>query len=452
MSGLDVLKSDRFELLYLLGQGALGTVYRAFDREKNKDVALKVLRTFTGMDIARYKQSFEAIRGIAHPNLVQLEEMLNIDGTWLFSMELVEGWDFLSYVRPSTLGFDEERLRSGLRQLALGVFALHRNGVVHRDIKPKNVLVTRAGRVVLLDLDLVTEVVVGRQVGTAGVAGTTAYMAPEQSAGSPAGAPADWYSVGVILYQALTGRLPYEGSALQVQMQKHEKAPQPPNETVLNTPSDLNDLCVNLLQYRAEDRMAGHLVLRALAVEDADVPSRISGLPGAERSTELGLYVGRQRELAFLRESLARAKQSESVSVVVSGKSGIGKTALVQEFVRRIEIDEPDALVLSGRYTLGTSVHFQAFETIVVQLSAVLWEHLDGSVNHHGADREQTSKPLLSPEDARCLVNLFPVLRQVPGIRSEATGEREIPNPLEVRGGRFEHFDTYSMSFPRDGP
>jgi serine/threonine protein kinase len=159
-------------------------VYDAFDRERHARVALKTLRTTSAETLLILKKEFRAVQDIRHPNLVHVGEVFEASGTWFFTMEFIEGVDFVQYVsisdrrarpprqRLSSIPpagasshaphhFDEERIRATLPQLVRGLKALHEASKIHRDVKPSNVLVTHAGRVVILDFGVVGDVVPG---------------------------------------------------------------------------------------------------------------------------------------------------------------------------------------------------------------------------------------------------------------------------------------------------
>ena len=166
--------------------------------------------------ILRFKREFRTLLGVAHPNLITLYELIYDGKNWFLTMELLEGVNFLQYVRGEALTTARwDRLREAARQLATGIAWLHAAGKLHRDIKPTNVIVTREGRVVLLDFGLVVEQGFDglHQSTEQHILGTAAYMAPEQAVGLPVSSAADWYSVGVMLFEALTGRVPFLGAS-----------------------------------------------------------------------------------------------------------------------------------------------------------------------------------------------------------------------------------------------
>ena len=231
----------------MLGSGGMGTVYRAYDCDRRRPVALKVMNRASAATILRFKREFRTLLGVAHPNLVTLYELIFDGQNWFLTMELLEGVNFLQYVRgdtpvrvkstPATTTQHGEaarwvRLRDATRQLATGVAWLHAAGKLHRDIKPTNVMVTREGRVVLLDFGLAAEQGFdGRHHSTDDhILGTAAYMAPEQAVGLPVSSAADWYSVGVMLFEALTGRVPFLGPTLSVLLDKQTIDPPAPSD------------------------------------------------------------------------------------------------------------------------------------------------------------------------------------------------------------------------------
>src|SRR5262249_54570200 len=234
-----------------LGAGGMGVVYEAFDRERANTVALKTLIRVDAQALYRFKNEFRSLSDLDHPNLVRLGELFCEGDHWFFTMELVEGCSFRSYVRPREVdltahsqadtapdpqlvpvvaqddvdtepnaAFDERRLRSALVQLAQGLAALHAAGKVHRDIKPSNIHVTPDERVVLLDFGLVVPATSSATVTDAQAVGTALYMAPEQAASKAIGPEADWYAFGCVLFEALTGRTPIVGAPLDVLMDK----------------------------------------------------------------------------------------------------------------------------------------------------------------------------------------------------------------------------------------
>jgi serine/threonine protein kinase len=271
-------------------------VYDVFDRERGIHVALKLLTRFDASTLYRFKSEFRSFADVQQHNLVQLYDLASADGDWFFTMELVAGTDWLSFVRGSrprrfsdelstmdppngdaladiesrrtehaAPAYDVDRLFRGAHQLAAGVHALHEAGIVHRDVKPSNVLVEDGGRVVLVDFGLARPLASGRstQTGVGGV-GTPAYMAPEQAMGGEITAAADWYALGVMLFEALTGRLPYDGRALEIIAQKQTNDAPRVLHLSKDAPPELDALCSALLARDPTARPTGSMVLELL--------------------------------------------------------------------------------------------------------------------------------------------------------------------------------------------
>ncbi|HEY2512020.1 MAG TPA: serine/threonine-protein kinase, partial [Polyangiaceae bacterium] len=269
----------------MLGAGAMGTVYEAFDRDHGKRVAIKALHALGPEALLLFKNEFRAVQHLRHPNLVALGELFEERGRWFFSMEFVDGVGFLEHVRPGLTGghtrVDIDRLRSALTHVARGLSALHAGERVHRDIKPSNVIVQRGGRTVILDFGVV------RDLGRRGAlveddfAGTIAYMAPEQALLENVGPAADWYAVGVVLFQALTGRLPFEGGGNDILSAKTTRSAPSPRELVPDAPPDLADLCEGLLRLEPRERPSGNEVLARLGDQPAAGASEAASSSGS---------------------------------------------------------------------------------------------------------------------------------------------------------------------------
>ncbi|MCA9178843.1 MAG: serine/threonine protein kinase [Planctomycetales bacterium] len=216
-----------------LGQGGMGVVYRARHAESDEVYALKLLPRVDADRLYRFKREFRALQGVHHLNLVGLHSLVEFDHQWFFTMDLVEdAQSFIEYVRPKGK-LDVSRLRNALAQLVEGVQTLHKHSVLHRDLKPSNVMVDRPGRVILLDFGLVTEMARRDQTLSAdSVSGTPAYLAPESAANSEETFACDWYAVGVMLYEALSGQWPYRGSIVQILLEKQTRDAPPLDSTV----------------------------------------------------------------------------------------------------------------------------------------------------------------------------------------------------------------------------
>jgi len=430
--------TERYQIVRRVGEGGMGVVYQALDRERRTTVALKTLRHVDASAIFRLKREFRALSDVSHPNLASLRELQCVDGVWFFTMEYVEGINFLAYVRhgyevmrsdtldlaggapPATATasqLDPRRLRGALAQLVKGVEALHQAGKLHRDIKPSNVLVTPEGRVVLLDFGLVTDAVPDRaRLSMDGIVGTAAYMAPEQAASAPLTAASDWYAVGVMIYEALTGQLPFEGSSFEIMMMKQQHEPPPPRSFAADTPADLDALCTELLRHRPEDRPPSAEIQRRLGAV-------LSGrwVPARQSSGSASHLVGRERHLKKLLSAFAQSP-SGATAVFVRGSSGMGKSALVRRF---LELVGDDAVVLRGRCYERESVPYKGFDRAIDELSSYLLRLPTLEVQ------------ALLPRDVAALTRVFPVLRRVAVLANARRVDLDIPDAQELRRRAF---------------
>jgi serine/threonine protein kinase len=312
------------------------------------------------------------------------------------------------------------RLREALGQLAGGIHALHQSGKLHRDIKPSNILVTPAGRVVLLDFGLVTDLETRPlDLGDdSGVAGTINYIAPEHAAGHSPSPASDWYAVGIILYQALTGLTPYRGHAGQVLRDKQVVPVTPPSALVSSVPEDLGALCIQLLRIRPEERPSGAEILRRLS---APTVEHETSLDFASRRVP---FVGRQRHLATLAEAVQTLEQRRAVMVFVHGRSGVGKTELIERFLEGFTTQQK-TVVLTGRCYEQESVPYKALDSLVDALSRYLRR------------LPQRLVAELLPRDMPALARLFPVLRRVEIVTPAHQQEGAIPDVQELRRRGF---------------
>jgi tRNA A-37 threonylcarbamoyl transferase component Bud32 len=418
MPGKSVM-GGRFRLERRLGEGGFGVVYEAEDLRDGGRVALKLLRHPQADWLYRFKREFRSLQRLAHPCLVAQGELFSDGERWFFTMELVDGVDFAAHVRQGTAapdggGFDEAKLRGALGQLLGGLAALHAEDKVHRDIKPSNVLVSREGRVVLIDFGLATE---SFRTTDAAAVGTPAYMAPEQAVSSEVGPAADVYAVGAMLYEVLTGRTPFEGKPLQILVAKQSSQPPSPRSLAPAIPEDLDALCMRCLRFDPLERPTAADALRSLGAAASEPTASRASMDG-------GTFVGRGAELDALRAAFDASAKGQLTTVIVCGESGIGKSRLVRHFTARVLAEHPDAMILAGRCHEREAIPYKALDGIVDALSRRL------------SRMPASDVAALLPTRHALLARLFPVMLRVPALgkeRAEADGEQGGATDLRQR-------------------
>lgn len=411
------LAEGRLSIARKLGEGGMGVVYKALDTQRRRWVALKTMSRAGPAEVYRLKSEFRALADVKHDNLVTLHELFSEGELWFFTMDLIEGVPFDAWVRPDS-ALDETRLRAAIPQLLAAVSALHGAGKLHRDLKPSNVLVGADGRVVVLDFGLAVDPElggVGQTLGDESVSGTPAYMSPEQAAGKAATQASDLYAIGAMLFEALTGRLPFEGSVPEMLVDKQRSEAPRASAFGADVPGDLDALCAGLLACDPSVRPRA-----------AELSARF-GPAGTQLAPQLAQralpeLLGRSAELEALRGAFAASCAGHKpVIVLLAGESGIGKSALCEIFLAELRA-EGRALVLSGRCFERESVPFKAFDLAIDQLSRQLRKLGDAARD-------------LMPREAYALRRLFPVLGRVPAIADAP--ERQISDPQELRERAF---------------
>lgn len=452
------LLAGRFEVLRWLGEGGMGTVYLARDQKLDRRVALKVLLAGEPDALTRFKQEFRALADISHPNLIVLHELLCDDGVWLFTMDYVEGRDFLQhvsalegrdaptllevdahhmremgkkpeYLQPRCPLRDPETLQRVLGQLIDAVASLHAAGKLHLDLKPSNVLVAANDHVTVLDFGLARDLKHAPQLSTQRLLGTPAYMAPEHAHTGRFEPASDWYAVGVMLYEALTGRLPFEGPVAHILLSKTSRDPEPPSTLCRDVPEELETLCMQLLARDPGKRPTGAQLVQRFASKAPTAEGAVHGaVPSALVTPEL--FVGRGRVLHNLH--LRSTHGAEPRILLLHGSSGMGKTTLARRFVDELAV-RPGTLVLAGACYEREAMPFKAFDGIVDALIA------------HMVKLPAIELGALLPRRAHTLSRLFPAFAAV----ATPIGQRARVDDDDPTMGRARAFRAFAELFGR---
>src|SRR3984885_7126881 len=220
-----VLFGGRYEILSVLGQGGMGAVYKARDRELDRLIALKVIRPELATDpsiLQRFKQELILARNITHKNVVRIFDLGEADGIRFISMEYVDGDDLRTLLRREGK-FSPKETISVIEQVCRALDSAHAEGVIHRDLKPQNIMRDKNGRIVVMDFGLARSLGEAGMTQTGAIVGTIEYMSPEQALGTTLDQRSDIFSVGLIFYELLTGKAPYEADTAIASLMKRTR-------------------------------------------------------------------------------------------------------------------------------------------------------------------------------------------------------------------------------------
>jgi serine/threonine protein kinase/Flp pilus assembly protein TadD len=266
--------AGRYQVIEELGRGGMGRVYKVHDTELNEKVALKLLRPEVAADadtVERFRNELKSARQVAHKNVCRMFDIGRAEGAPYITMEYVPGEDLKRLIRK--IGqMPAGRTVSIARQIAEGLAEAHTHGIVHRDLKPQNIMVDEGGNVRIMDFGIARSLEKKGITGAGIMIGTPEYMSPEQVEGKAVDARSDIYSLGIILYEMTTGRVPFEGDTPFTIGVKHKsEKPRDPRELNPALPEDLARLTLRSLEKEKEKRFqsAGELIDELARIEQS---------------------------------------------------------------------------------------------------------------------------------------------------------------------------------------
>jgi len=340
MSLVPGARIGHYEVVQLLGTGGMGQVYQAVDTRLGRHVALKLLQDRLAGDpgaLGRFTREARAASALNHPNIVTIYDIGESEAGRYIAMEFVSGRSLRTLAASQMQGAE---LTALARQIAQALAVAHEAGIVHRDVKPENILLRDDGLVKILDFGIARLVggpvmdgspTVGHDTDTGIVIGSLRYMSPEQARGDPVTAASDMFSLGIVLFELATGIHPFDASSpmgvLSATLTRSVTAPSRLNPEL---PRALDDLILRMLEKDAQMRPTSSVCVETLEELIAGTAPVASGVRTARR---LRHFVGRAKEHGELRSALESVTRGEGLLVCISGEPGIGKTTLVQEFL-----------------------------------------------------------------------------------------------------------------------
>ncbi|MBA7623130.1 Serine/threonine-protein kinase PknD [subsurface metagenome] len=272
--------AERYQIIEELGKGGMGNVYKIFDKKIKEKVALKLLKPEIGTDkktIERFSNELKFARKISHRNVCRMYDLGEEEGNHYITMEYVPGEDLKStIIRVGQLSVGKTIFIA--KQVCEGLAEAHRLGVVHRDLKPQNIMLDKEGNVRIMDFGIARSLKTKRLTAAGVIIGTPEYISPEQVEGKETDQRSDIYSLGVILYEMITGRIPFEGETpLSIAVKHKSETPQDPKELNSQIPEDLARLILRCMEKDKEKRYQGadELLSELIKIE--------KGIPTTER-------------------------------------------------------------------------------------------------------------------------------------------------------------------------
>jgi eukaryotic-like serine/threonine-protein kinase len=252
-----MLLAERYEIVKILGQGGMGAVYKATDRELNRSVAIKVIRPDLARDQAivdRFKQELLLSHQVTHRNVIRIYDLSEADGMKFITMEYVEGDNLLTLIHQKKKFSPEETVEI-MQQVCRALEAAHSVGVIHRDLKPQNIMRDRTGRILVMDFGLARTLEGDGMTQSGALVGTMEYMSPEQALGKPLDQRSDIFALGLIFYEMLTGMMPFKAdSTIASLIRRTQERVSPVSDHDNSIPRSLSDIVTKCLERELDLR------------------------------------------------------------------------------------------------------------------------------------------------------------------------------------------------------
>ena len=281
----------RYQIIEELGKGGMGKVYKAFDTEIQERVALKLIAPTVAADkktIEHFRNELKLARKIRHKNVCQMYDLNKSEETYFITMEYIPGEDLKSFMRRSEQ-LSVRKIISIAKQVCEGLAEAHRLGVVHRDLKPGNIMIDREGNTRIMDFGIARSVEEKGQTDTRSLIGTPKYMSPEQVEGRGIDRRSDIYSLGIILYEMVTGQVPFDGdTALAIALKQKTEPTPDPKEIKTTIPDDLRRMIMKCLEKEKQRRFQSvEEVLSDLTEMEREYPAQEIALSTIRQETEI---------------------------------------------------------------------------------------------------------------------------------------------------------------------
>lgn len=362
--------AGRYQVIEELGRGGMGEVYKVKDNKLDEVMALKLLKSEMASVTSigeRFRNELKLARKVTHKNVCRLHDFHEQEDTFFITMEYVPGENLKQFVLKKKKLTEEEAIDLA-KQICQGLMEAHKLGVVHRDLKPQNILVDPKGQAKIMDFGIARSMEAKGMTQTGTIVGTPEYMSPEQAEGKKANPCSDIYSLGVILYEMVTGKVPFEGdSALSIALKHKTEIPDPPRKLNQEISEDLASVILKCMEKNPEKRYSSAQELFSeleslTRGQPVSAPSKKIKKPAflkkekEEEAAQKPVFVARKTELKQLHQFIDNSVSGNGQVAFITGEAGTGKTALIREFTYQAQKNHSDLIISTGKCNAHTGV------------------------------------------------------------------------------------------------